>query len=140
MITYPEFSSKEDKMNHLHENIGYLRGLAEGLEIEDKKNGRVILAIIDCLDEMTYAINQLDQDLIHVEDIVDEIDDDLSELEEAVLDLDEEIYGMDFDDEYDEFDDFDYEEYFRMSDQDDDEAYQLEAGDEATCACSESAE
>ncbi len=98
-------------MEHLHENIGYLRGLAEGLNVEEQKNGKIVLAIIDCLDEMAYAINQLSQDVDEVEAYVEEVDKDLAEVEDFIMELDDEFDEFDlYDDEfYDEFNDDDFE-------------------------------
>ncbi len=76
-------------MNHLYENIAYLRGLAEGMEIEDSKNGKMVLAIIDVLDEMATAINSLNDDIDELDESVDEIDKDLAELEEDFYEIDD---------------------------------------------------
>ncbi len=69
-------------MNHLYENIAYLRGLAEGMEIEDSKNGKMVMAIIEVLDEMATAINSLHDDIDEIDEYVDSIDEDLADVED----------------------------------------------------------
>lgn len=97
-------------MNEVLQRVAYLRGLTDGLNIEESSNeGRVLSEIIDILDLMAEYVEDIDyrQSLI-VEDI-DEIDDDLADLEDYVYDSDSDYYDYpDFDDfEFDDFDDFD---------------------------------
>ncbi len=75
-------------MNYLYENVAYLRGLADGLEIEDKKSGKLLSAMIDVLDDMAEAINALNEDVDSLDEYVDVLDEDLSELEDDFYDED----------------------------------------------------
>ncbi|ADQ05346.1 hypothetical protein Calow_1817 [Caldicellulosiruptor owensensis OL] len=90
-------------MENLYEKVAYLRGLAEGLGInEDSKEGRLLLSIIDVLDEFADAINELDVKQAELEDVVDSIDEDLEKLEDEVYESYDEDYDDYYDDEYDE--------------------------------------
>ena len=52
-------------MQRISEQISYLSGLCEGLNItEDTAQGKVLLAIIHVLDELNDEISQLDFDLL----------------------------------------------------------------------------
>ncbi len=75
-------------MNYLYENVAYLRGLAEGLEIEDKKSGKLLSAMIDVLDDMAEAINALNEDVDNLDEFVDLLDEDLTDLEDDFYDED----------------------------------------------------
>ena len=47
-------------MDYLFQRVSYLRGLAEGLKISDSTDeGKVLLSIIDTLDEIVEAIDLL---------------------------------------------------------------------------------
>ena len=99
------------------EKVAYLRGLSEGLGIdESSKEGRVLKAIIDVLDDISLTVTDLEDDVAELSDGLDEIDEDLGALEE-------EFYGDECDDECSCEDD----------DDEDDELY------EVTCpACGDS--
>ena len=94
-------------MEYLYERVAYLRGLAEGLEIEDKsREGKLLLHIIDALEDFADAISDLSEDQEELNEYIDFIDEDLADVEEEVFgDFDDE-----FDDEFDDDDDIDYVE------------------------------
>lgn len=90
---------------NLTERIAYIRGLCEGLKLDENKDEvKVLSAIIDLLEDMAYDVTDLEDVVDDVCDQVDEIDEDLSEVEEFV-------YSDDFcdcwDDEDEEFSDDD---------------------------------
>lgn len=65
------------------EKVSYLKGLAEGLSIDDTtKEGKIIKAIIDVLDDVAFSVADLEDGLAEVCDQVDLIDEDLEALEE----------------------------------------------------------
>ena len=73
------------------EKVAYIRGLAEGLELdEDKKEVKVLNAIIDLLDDMAESITDVEDVVADVEGQVDEVDEDLGSLERFVYDIDDE--------------------------------------------------
>ena len=71
------------------EKIAYIKGLADAMELDnaDKKD-RLILAMIDAMDEMALAITDLESGLDTLGDLIDEIDEDLGAVEEELYDLD----------------------------------------------------
>ena len=73
------------------EKVAYLRGLAEGLGIDDNsKEGRMFKAMVDVLDDLALTVTDLEDDVAEISDCLDEIDEDLGALEE-------EFYGDDCD-------------------------------------------
>ena len=84
-------------MNYLYEKVSYLKGLSEGLSLDETtKEGKVLLQIIDALDDFAVAIYDLDEELGELVEFVDAIDSDLDDLEE-------DVYGeLDEDDEFEE--------------------------------------
>ena len=90
----------------ISEKVAYLKGLAEGLALDtDTKEGKLIAAIIDVLDDMAEKFVDLEDELCDVEDGLDAVSDDLSDVEEA-------LYEMDDEDEEDYDDD---ESYFETT-------------------------
>ena len=84
-------------------------GLAEGLALDtESKEGKLIAAIIDVLDDMSGKFEDLEDELCDVEDGLDAVSDDLCEVEEALYELEDD------DDEYDEDEDDDVE-YFETT-------------------------
>ena len=102
---------------NLTERIAYIRGLAEGLKLDETKDEvKVINAIIDLLEDMAY-------DVVDMEDIIDDVCDQVDEIDEDLAEVEEELYGdgedcewYDDDDDNDDDDDDDF-------DFDDDEPY-----------------
>ena len=74
-------------MEHLYEKVAYLRGLAEGMELnESSKEGKVLLQIIETLEEFTDAIVELDENQMELTDYVETIDEDLEDVEDELFD------------------------------------------------------
>ena len=71
----------------LTEKVAYLKGLAEGLNLdENAKETKLFNAMFDILEEMALSINDIDEDLAAVEELTDCLDADLSDLEEIIYD------------------------------------------------------
>jgi len=86
-------------MSHLHENVAYLRGLAEGLKLnENSKNSKVILNIIDTLEDFAEVIDEVLEEQKNLSDYIETIDEDLAEVEEDIYE------DEDFDEDEDEID------------------------------------
>lgn len=85
----------------ISEKISYIKGLAEGLALDtDTKEGKVLTAIIDLLEDMVDEIDAIDEACAEIGEQLDAVDEDLALLEEDFYeDEDEE------DDEYCEDDD-----------------------------------
>lgn len=76
---------------NIREKSAYLKGLAEGLKLDsDKDEVKLLHAIIDLLEDVTEAVDEMDDDMETLNDYIEEIDEDLGALEEYVLD-DEDI-------------------------------------------------
>lgn len=88
----------------ISEKVAYLKGLAEGLALDtESKEGKLIAAIIDVLDEMADEMAEMQDEMLDIEDGLDAVSDDLSEVEECLLDEDEDEWDDDDDDEEDCF-------------------------------------
>ena len=74
----------------ISEKVAYLKGLAEGLALDtESKEGKLIAAIIDVLDDMSEKFVDLEDELCDVEDGLDAVSDDLCEVEEALYELED---------------------------------------------------
>jgi len=79
-------------MKEIREQVSYLQGLAEGLNIdEESKEGKLLYAVIDVLYEMAEQVDMVDVRRRELEEYVEDIDEDL-------LDLEEDYYGECLDD------------------------------------------
>lgn len=85
-------------MEGLYEQISYLRGLADGLDIADSKEGKFMLAIVDVIDDMAVQMEEVLDFQDETDEYLDLLDEDLSKVEE-VLFVD---YDDDFDDDFDD--------------------------------------
>ncbi|MBQ9531131.1 MAG: hypothetical protein IJR70_03555 [Eubacterium sp.] len=84
------------------ESLGYLKGLIDGLDLdEDKKETKVFKAIIEVLENMNDDLDDVYEELEYQTDTIEAIDEDLAELEE-------DYYG---DDDDEDWDDDEYEEF-----------------------------
>ena len=85
------------------EKVAYLKGLAEGLGIDkETKEGRVLAAIMDILEDMAHDIEDLEENAWELGEAIDQVSDDLSDIEDIVYDVDDE------DDDYYDDDDEDF--------------------------------
>ena len=93
---------------NITEKIAYIKGLCEGLALDEKKpEVKVINAIVDLLDDIAYDLTDMEELYDELSDQVDEIDQDLSEVESELYDDD---CGFEDDDEEDDDDDFDFDD------------------------------
>lgn len=89
-------------MEYLYERVAYLRGLVEGLGIEEtSKEGKVIVNIIDVLNDFADAINELNEYQEELDEYVEAIDEDLSNVEDELFEEDDDDYEDDYEDDYD---------------------------------------
>lgn len=78
-------------MMTITEKVAYLKGLAEGVKLDESTNeGKLITKMIDVLDDIALTVSDLEDSLAEIGQQVDEIDDDLSAIEEEWYDEDEE--------------------------------------------------
>lgn len=101
-------------MSYLSERAAYLKGLAEGLAIDDSKSeGKLLIKMIDLLEEMAATIEDNSDAIVACEERVDD-------LEDFADDMIEEMSGCDCgDDECDCCDcdcddDYDDEEFYEV--------------------------
>ncbi len=78
------------------EKVAYLRGLMEGLDIDDaSKEGKLFAAIVDALDEMASEISDLEEDIEDIDDDLDELEEYIEEIDEALGEVEEIVYDYD---------------------------------------------
>ena len=76
------------------ERVAYLKGLAEGMELNtDKREGKLLAAIIDVLEDIALELEDIQDEQAELADGLDAVSDDLEDVEDVVFD------------EYDEEDD-----------------------------------
>ena len=91
-------------MSDLTDRVSYLRGLAEGLKLDDSRpEGTLIGKMLELLDAFAKDNDALHQSLDEMNEYVESIDEDLSDMEEA-------IYGDDEPDDEDGEEDEDEDE------------------------------
>jgi len=88
-------------MEFLYEKVAYLKGLADGLDIEETtKEGKLLVKIIDILEDFADAIVEIDEDADEMAEYVEAMDEDLTNIEEDLYeDLDEEEEDEDDDED-----------------------------------------
>lgn len=91
-------------MGYMKEKVAYLRGLAEGMNIGDEGQGKLLNAIIATMDEMAGAIDENEAAMAEVDECLDDIYDELDDIDDYLAgDFDE-------DEDYEDFDEDDYVE------------------------------
>ena len=72
------------------ESLGYLKGLLEGLDLDDnKKETKAIKAIVDVLENIVEDIDDVADGMEILAEQIDAVDDDLADVEEFLFDDDE---------------------------------------------------
>ena len=92
------------------EKVAYLKGLAEGMGIqEDAGQGKLFKVIIDILEDLALDLADTKDSLVDLTDGMEDLSDDLAELEDEFYDCliddedeDDEEEDEDEDEEYDE--------------------------------------
>ena len=96
-------------MDFLLQKVSYLQGLADGLGVDDTtKEGKLLLHIIDTLEEFADVLADTIDDQLELEEYVNFIDEDLSDLEDEV-----------YEDEEDEDGDYDFDDFLDCCDDED---------------------
>ena len=82
------------------EKVAYLKGLAEGMELDvEKKEGKLLAAIIDVLDDIALELEDMKDEQTELSDGLDAVSDDLEDVEDI-------LYGEDEDEDDDEDDEY----------------------------------
>ena len=84
----------------ISEKVAYLKGLAEGLNLdtEKSKEGKLISVMIGILEEVGLSIEDLEESAHALGEEIDALSDDLADVESVVYD--EENEDEDFDDDW----------------------------------------
>lgn len=73
-------------MNYLKERVAYLKGLAEGMQISESNNeGKLLKAIIEVLDDIALAVDDVEDVQEQLSEQIDNMDEDIAEIERAVF-------------------------------------------------------
>jgi DNA-directed RNA polymerase subunit delta len=87
-------------MHQVKERLAYLKGLAEGLDIERASaEGRVLAGIMDVMGEIVTSLERLTARHDQLEEYVESIDEDLSDLEDDLYEAYDEDLELSDDDE-----------------------------------------
>jgi len=99
-------------MSKLTDKAAYIKGLAEGMKLEEGSDeSKLLLQLIDAVSEIAASVEELEEAHDELSDFVDSIDEDLEELEDTLGELDdEEDFEDDFEDDEEAFEDDDFEE------------------------------
>ena len=89
------------------EKVAYLKGLAEGMELDtEKKEGKLLAAIIDLLEDIALELEDIQDEQAELADGLDAVSDDLEDVEDVVFeDYDDEEDGEYYEDDLDEDED-----------------------------------
>ena len=102
----------------ISEKVAYLKGLAEGLNIEPEqsKEAKLISVMMDILEDIGLTLNDIEENALDLGEEIDALSDDLAEVEDIVYDCccggDED--DDDDDDDDDDEDEFDDEDFFEV--------------------------
>ena len=92
------------------EKVAYLKGMAEGMELDtEKKEGKLLAAIIDVLEDIALELEDIHDETSELADGLDAVSDDLEDVEDVVFgdedededDEDSEYYEDDLDEDED---------------------------------------
>lgn len=95
----------------LSEQMSYLRGLVDGLDIDmTTKEGKVLGQVLEVLQATVLYVDDLQDQVDELTELCEDLDADLGDVEEFLLDEDEELDFDDEDDYDDDEDDCDFDE------------------------------
>lgn len=79
-------------MSYISERVAFIKGLAEGMKMDDSTNeGKLLNAIIDVLDDISLALEDVEEIQDEMGEQVDTIDEDLAELEKVMYEDEDEL-------------------------------------------------
>lgn len=82
---------------NLTEKAAYIRGLAEGMELPDSKEGRIIKELLTLVSELAEEVHDIDESVMELGDELDGLAEevgDLYDLEDEDEDEDEDLYEI----------------------------------------------
>ena len=85
----------------ISEKVAYLKGLAEGLNLdtEKSKEGKLISVMIGILEELAMSVEDLEENALNLGEEIDVLSDDLADVEDVFFDEDEDD-EEDYDDDW----------------------------------------
>lgn len=103
------------------EKLAYIKGLCEGLKLDDStKEGKILLAIVDLLDDVTEEVASHDGDIDQIFDELDRVYDEIDAIDEDLTDIEESLLDEDDEDDDEDDDGYDDEEWDLLEDGDED--------------------
>ena len=86
----------------ISEKVAYLKGLAEGLDLDTSKSkeAKLISVMIGILEEIGMSIEDLEENTVALGEELDAVSDDLADVEKAVFEDDEDDCCCDEDDDF----------------------------------------
>ena len=90
----------------ISEKVAYLKGLAEGLDLDNSKSkeAKLISVMIGILEEIGMSIEDLEENTVALGEELDAVSDDLSDVEKAVFEDEDDDCCCDEDDDFFEVD------------------------------------
>ena len=84
----------------ISEKVAYLKGLAEGLDLDTTKSkeGKLISVMIGIMEELAMTVEDLEENALNLGEEIDVLSDDLADVEEVVFEEDED--DEDYDDDW----------------------------------------
>ena len=87
---------------NISEKAAYLKGLMEGMKIDETTNeGKLFKAIADLLEDISLSVLDLEDGQSYLEEYIDEIDADLGEVERDIYECDDDCCDCCDDDDCD---------------------------------------
>jgi len=86
----------------ISEKVAYLKGLAEGLDLDTvkSKEGKLISVMIGILEELAMSVEDLEENALDLGEEIDVLSDDLADVEEVVFDEEDDAEDEDYDDDW----------------------------------------
>lgn len=85
---------------NISEKVAYIKGLAEGLSLDNTtKEGKLLAAVIDVLDDMAVEIEDIEENAADMAGQIDAVDEDLASVEEIIYDEDDCCCGCEDEDD-----------------------------------------
>ena len=82
----------------ISEKVAYLKGLAEGLDLDTvkSKEGKLISVMIGILEDLAISVEDLEENALNLGEKIDALSDDLADVEKIAFDEDDEDYDDDW--------------------------------------------
>ncbi len=86
----------------ISEKVAYLKGLAEGLNLdtEKSKEGKLISVMIGIMEELAMSVEDLEENALNLGEEIDVLSDDLADVEDVVFDEEDDDASEDYDDDW----------------------------------------